>query len=127
MRSKPDAGVTLITGIDFYTHSTEDVTIYLYTRLGNFQDYKGSLDGWELIAEGNVRGRGVGRYTSIPEEIFTPVDIPGRGNVRAFYLTMSSINLVYQTAEGTASDSEVQVETPDVEVWEGEVSACCFI
>ena len=124
MRTKPDAGVTLITGIDFYTHATEEVALSLYSRLGSFQDFKDSTDGWDLIAEGTVKGRGVGRYTNIPEEMFTPVDIPGgggEGGTRAFYLSMSSINLVYKTALGDASDSEIVAETPDIEIWDGEV------
>ena len=121
MRTKPEAGVTLLTGIDFYTHATDEVTFSLYSRLGNFQDFKDSIEGWDLIAEGTVKGRGVGRYTSIPEEMFTAVDIPGGGATRAFYLTMSSINLVYKTGLGDASDSEVVAETPDIEIWDGEV------
>ena len=121
MRSKADAGVALITGLDFYTHSTDDVDISVYSRIGNFLDLKGSLEGWDLIAQGTVRGRGIGRYTAIPDEIFTPVDVPGGGATRAFYLTMTTINLVYKTAVGTASDSFVFFDTPDLEVWEGEV------
>jgi hypothetical protein len=129
IRSKPDAGVSLITGMDFYTHATEEVEITLYSRIGNFQDFKESTEGWDIIAQGSVVGRGVGRYTSIPEEIFTPVDIPGGGGesgIRSFYLTMNTIDLVYQTAEGTAADTAIQVDTPDLEVWEGEVSWLTF-
>lgn len=123
IRSKPDAGVTLITRIDFYTTSTDEVDFALYSRIGNFQDHKASIEGWDVIAEGKVRGRGVGRYTSIPQEMFTPLDIPGGGGgrgIRAFYLRLSTINLVYKTSEGTASDNAIQMETPDLEIWEGE-------
>jgi hypothetical protein len=87
--------------------------------------HQASTDGWDLLAKGKVTGRGIGRYTSIPEEMFTPVDIPGgggEGGTRAFYLTMDSNNLVYKTGEGTASDSAVQMETEDIQIWEGEVS-----
>ena len=127
MRTTRDAGVTLITGIGFYTHSTENVDIKVYSRIGNFIDLKGSLEGWDLIAEATVRGRGIGRYTTIPDEVFTPVDIPGGGGsrgTRAFYLQMSTINLVYKTAVGTAPDTLAFAETPDLEVWEGEVRQC---
>ena len=51
MRTKPDAGVTLITGIDFYTVGTEEVDFALYSRIGNFQDHKGSIEGWDVIAK----------------------------------------------------------------------------
>jgi hypothetical protein len=109
MRTKPDSGVILITAFDFYTHSTTDVEVSLYSRVGSFKDYKGSTDGWDVIAQGKVTGRGIGRYTSIPEEMFTPVDIPGGGETRAFYLTLNTIDLVYKTGEGTASDAAIQV------------------
>jgi hypothetical protein len=92
--------------------------------------HQASTDGWDLLAKGKVTGRGIGRYTSIPEEMFTPVDIPGRGGeggTRAFYLTMDSNNLVYKTGEGTASDSAVQMETEDIQIWEGEVSCGYFL
>jgi hypothetical protein len=128
MRTKADAGVTLITGIDFYTLSTEEITISLYSRIGNFLDYKTSTDGWELISQGSITGRGVGRYTSIPEEMFTAVDIPGGGGergTRAFYLAIDTMDLVYQTSEGVAADTAIQIDTPDLEVWEGEVSRSC--
>ncbi|KAL3795552.1 hypothetical protein HJC23_009265 [Cyclotella cryptica] len=123
MRTKSDAGVVLITRFDFYTYSTEEVVISLYSRIGNFKDFKSSTDGWDLIAQGPVQGKGIGRYTMIPEEIFTPVDIPGGGGergTRAFYLTMTTMDLVYKTGVGTASDSAIQVDTPDLEIWEGE-------
>ena len=97
----------------------------MYSRLGNFQGHRGSTNGWDLIAQGSIQGRGIGRYTSIPEEIFTPVDIPGGGGetgTRAFYLTMTSINLVYKAASGDTSDSAIGGETSDIEIWDGEVS-----
>jgi hypothetical protein len=124
IRSKSDAGVSLIKGLDFYTYSTDEVIISLYSRIGNFQNFKGSTEGWDVIAQGAVLGRGVGRYTSIPKEMFTPVDIPGgggEGGTRAFYLTMSSIDLVYKTGMGESSDSSIVADTPDLEIWDGEV------
>jgi hypothetical protein len=56
--------------------------------------------------------------------MFTPVDIPGgggEGGTRAFYLTMSSIDLVYKTGMGESSDSSIVADTPDLEIWDGEV------
>ena len=67
--------------------------------------------------------------TSIPEEIFTPVDIPrggGETDTRAFYLTMTSINLVHKTASGDTSDSAIVGETSDIEIWDGEFRYGCI-
>lgn len=123
MRTREDGGVVLIQGFDFYTGTTEDVTYELWTRLGTFKDYKGSIEGWDLIASGSVQGRGIGRYTAIPEEDFTPVSIPGGGGndgTRAFYLTLDTKELIYKIGEGSSSDSAVQYENEDIEIWEGE-------
>ena len=125
VRTKTNAPVVVITGIEFYTYSTEEVNFELWSRIGNFQNFKGSVDGWDLISKGTVKGKGVGRYTSIPSTMFTPIDIPGGGDksgTRAFYLTLDSVDLVYKTAQGSASDSMVQADTEEIELWEGEVS-----
>ena len=124
VRTKPNTGVIMMNGFDFYTESTEDVNFELWTRMGGYADYKGTYEGWDLIAEGTTKGRGIGRYTAIPDETFTPVSIPGGGGeagTRAFYLTLDSINLVYKLGErGGLSDSNTQSETEDIEIWEGE-------
>jgi hypothetical protein len=102
----------------------------LWTRIGSFKDFKGSLEGWENIAKGGVTGRGPGVFTAIPPDAFAPVDIPGGGGkdgTRAFYLTLRSKDLVYGYGEGTESDSAIQVDTPDIELWEGEVSLCYYL
>eukprot|EP00571_Detonula_confervacea_P005871 CAMPEP_0172330022 /NCGR_PEP_ID=MMETSP1058-20130122/61177_1 /TAXON_ID=83371 /ORGANISM="Detonula confervacea, Strain CCMP 353" /LENGTH=1318 /DNA_ID=CAMNT_0013047219 /DNA_START=179 /DNA_END=4138 /DNA_ORIENTATION=- len=125
MRTKPDSPVILLTGMDFYTESTNDVTFELWTRMGSFMEYKGTYDGWDLIATGTTKGRGIGRYTTIPQESFTEVSIPGggdEGGTRAFYLTLNTRELVYKLGapDVTLSDSMAHVETPDIEVWDGE-------
>ena len=123
MRTRKEAGAIFLTGFDFYTESTDMVNIELWTRLGSFADHKGNYDGWDLIASGSVKGRGIGRYTSIPEELFTPVSIPGGGGeegTRAFYISMDTKDLVYKIGEGTSSDIIVQAGDQDVEVYEGE-------
>lgn len=97
----------------------------LWSRIGNFKDFKGTFDGWENIAKGSVIGRGPGKFTAIPPDKFIPVDIPGGGGeagTRAFYLTLRSKDLVYSYGEGSSSDSVIQIDTPDLELYEGEVS-----
>eukprot|EP00579_Thalassiosira_antarctica_P008221 CAMPEP_0201877728 /NCGR_PEP_ID=MMETSP0902-20130614/9073_1 /ASSEMBLY_ACC=CAM_ASM_000551 /TAXON_ID=420261 /ORGANISM="Thalassiosira antarctica, Strain CCMP982" /LENGTH=1207 /DNA_ID=CAMNT_0048405235 /DNA_START=83 /DNA_END=3706 /DNA_ORIENTATION=- len=128
IRTKPSSGVIILTGFDFYTLSKDEVTFELWTRLGSFKGHKGTFDGWDLVASGKVKGRGNGRYTSIPEELYTPVSIPGGGGedgTRAFYLTLDSNQLVYKLGEVeedivAVSDSKSHADTEDLEIWEGE-------
>ncbi|EJK50247.1 hypothetical protein THAOC_30810 [Thalassiosira oceanica] len=126
IRTKPDANVVLLTGMDFYTESTSDVNFELWTYAGNYQDKKGAVDGsWTKIGGGVTRGRGIGRYTTIPEGMFKPTSIDGGGASRAFYLTLDTINLVYKLGKdagirGAPPDTYVHHESPDIEVWEGE-------
>lgn len=123
IRTKPDAGVVLMTGLSFYTLSTDELKFELWTRLGPFQEGKGSYDGWDLIATGTVRGMGAGMYTPIPDELFTPTSIPGGGGdggTRAFYISLEDKDLIYKIGVGEGSDAAVQEENADLEVWEGE-------
>ncbi|KAL7491165.1 hypothetical protein ACHAWT_000602 [Skeletonema menzelii] len=124
IRTKPDANVVLMTGFDFYTETTADVTFELWSRAGSYINHKGTYEGWDMIGGGTVKGRGIGRYTAIPPEMFTPVSIPGGGGekgTRAFYLTLTTINLVYKLGtDGAAPDTSYHHDSPDIEIWEGE-------
>ena len=128
MRTKPNSPVVIINGFSFLTKSTSKLKFELWSRLGNFKDYKGSLDGWEQIGKGSLKGEGLGQMTSLPFDKITPVNIPGGGEAagtRAFYLTLLSKDLSYNFGEGTESDALIQIETPEIELWEGEVR--CYI
>ncbi|KAL7546263.1 hypothetical protein ACHAWF_009617 [Thalassiosira exigua] len=124
MRTKPDAGVIIVTGFDFYTESTDMVNFELWTRPESYLGHKGTYEGWDLVASGTVQGRGIGRYTEIPEDLYVPVSIPGGGGIRAFYLTLDTINLVYKLGDDDGAvklpDTRPHAETPDLEIWEGE-------
>ncbi|KAL7467260.1 hypothetical protein ACHAXS_007511 [Conticribra weissflogii] len=113
----------MITGVEFYTEITDNVEFELWSRRGTFKDHKGTYEGWDLIASGTVRGRGLGRYTSIPDDLFTPISINGGGGeagTRAFYLTLHSINLVYTLGDGQDSDMVAHAANQDLEIYEGE-------
>lgn len=124
MRTKPDSPVVIVNGFALFTKSTSKMKFELWSRLGNFKDYKGSLDGWEQIGKGSFKGEGPGIITTLPLDKITPVDIPGGGGAagtRAFYLTLLSKDLAYNFGQGTESDAAIQIETPEIELWEGEV------
>ncbi|KAL7493291.1 hypothetical protein ACHAWT_002762, partial [Skeletonema menzelii] len=122
MRTVINGPVVLITGLDFYTESTDFVGFELWSRLGSFKDSKGTYEGWDLIASGVVKGAGYGRFTSIPENSFTEVSIPGRGGERAFYLTLNQMDLIYRAGEveSAESDKRVTASSPELEIYEGE-------
>lgn len=126
IRTKTDAPVVLVTGLDFYTESTEEVIFEVWSRIGNFKKHKADKEGWDLIASGTTIGQGVGRYTHFPDETFTPVDIPGGGGdkgTRAFFITLHTKDLAYRVPdlEGEKeSDVNVIGETPEIEIYEGE-------
>lgn len=125
IRTKPDGPVVVIKAMDFFTISTKKMKFELWSRPGSFKDFKGSLDGWEAVAKGGLTGAGPGVYTSIPSDLFVPVDIPGGGGdggTRAFYLTLKTNDLAYKTGTGDDSDTAIQIDTPELELWEGEVS-----
>jgi len=124
IRTKPDASVVVMTGFDFYTETTDDVTFELWSRTGSYVNHKGTYEGWDMIGSGTIKGRGIGRYTAIPPELFTQVSIPGGGGekgTRAFYLTLTTINLVYKLGTGGITpDTKYHSDSPDIEIWEGE-------
>jgi hypothetical protein len=123
VRTNDDSPTIVVTGLDFYTEQTEDVNYEVWSKLGTFQGFKGKLDEWDLISKGVVKGKGIGRYTPIPEESFTSISIPGGGGeegTRAIYITLDEKSLVYKIGTGVYADEVIQVATPDIQVWEGE-------
>ena len=123
LRTPEDGPTIVIKGLDFYTELVEDVNYEVWSKIGTFQGYKGNFDEWDLVAKGTIKGKGIGRYTAIPEESFTPLTIPGGGGnqgTRAIYITLDEKSLIYKIGEGVYADEVIQVSTPDVDVWEGE-------
>ena len=91
IRTKPDLGVILITGFNFYTKTTNNVDFKLWTRLGTFKGFNGTFEGWELFARGKVKGCGISRYIKILDDHYDPISIPSGGGAkgnRAFYFMM---------------------------------------
>ena len=41
IRTKPNSSVIMLTGLDFYTESMDEVNFELWSRPGNFKGYKG--------------------------------------------------------------------------------------
>jgi hypothetical protein len=123
IRTPKDGPTIVIKTLDFYTERVDDVNYEVWSKLGSFQGYKGNFDEWDLVAKGTIKGKGIGRYTPIPEESFTPLSIPGGGGeqgTRAIYITLDEKSLIYKIGEGVYADEVIQVSTEDVELWEGE-------
>jgi len=123
LRTPEDGPTIVIRGLDFYTERVDDVYYEVWSKTGMFQGSKGNFDDWDLVAKGTTEGKGIGKYTAIPEESFMPLTIPGGGGdqgTRAIYITLDTKSLIYKIGEGVYADEVVQVSTPDVDVWEGE-------
>ena len=57
---------------------------------------------------------------------FSKIDIAGRGGTRAFYISMTTIDLVYKIGYGMNSDIDVSASTPDIDLYEGE-GTCLYV
>lgn len=120
-QTKPDSGVILINGLDFYTESTDELSFELWTKTGPYDDAKGTYEGWDLIASGFVKGNGVGKYTSIPTELLKPVSVNGSGGMRSFYFSLTSLDLMCKISnQVTTGDDKPYAETHDLKLFEGE-------
>ena len=127
-------GPVLINGLDFYTITPGVINYELWSKLGSFIGSKGNYDEWEMISSGSITGSsGPGGITPIPQEEFTPVEIPGggedNGGLRAFYLTLNTNDLIHRKID-TANEEEPRYteeadkrlhdENSELEIWEGE-------
>lgn len=123
IRTHEDSPTIVITSLDVYTESVDTINYEVWSKMGSFKGYEGKTDEWDLVSNGTITGKGIGRYTPIPEDVFMPLTIPGGGGdqgTRAVYITLDQKSLVYKISEGADADEVIQVSTPDVDVWEGE-------
>ena len=75
----------VINSVSFNTLLTSKMNVTLFTKYGNVTGYDTSLDGWEILASGEVEGQGLGRPTVITEGSFEPLLIRRR-HQQAFYI-----------------------------------------
>ncbi|KAL3817799.1 hypothetical protein ACHAXA_005832 [Cyclostephanos tholiformis] len=76
----------MIRGLSFNTVITDDVRILVWTKKGSHVGYETSEQGWELLVNNTVTGKGLDMPTSIPAKIFMPTAILA-DEMRAFYIT----------------------------------------
>ena len=95
-------------------------------------DSKGTYDEWDLISSGTIKANtGPGGTTVLPSTNFTHMEIPGggeaNGGIRAFYITLTTNDLIYRqaktdddTRENDDPDTRVHDSSPEIEMYEGE-------
>ncbi|EJK71954.1 hypothetical protein THAOC_06561 [Thalassiosira oceanica] len=83
LRAKTNVEVTTVA---FNTYKFTPIPVWLYMRPGGFGDVEDTLEGWTLIANTTVTGRGMGNPTYIPEGTFSPV-LVRKGTKIGFYVT----------------------------------------
>ena len=83
LRAKANVEVTTVA---FNTYKFTPIPVWLYMRPDGFDDAEDTLEGWTLVANTTVTGRGMGNPTYIPEGTFDPV-LVRKGTKIAFYVT----------------------------------------
>jgi hypothetical protein len=103
----------VINSISFNTLLTSYMNVTLYTKYGNVTGYDTSLEGWKMIASGEVQGQGLGRPTIMTEGSFEPLLIRRR-HQQAFYIATDGPYL--RLSMGTEKTSLVRDN--DIEYYE---------
>jgi len=133
IRTKSSSETVLINGMDFYSSANagERVSYEVWTKEGTWQGFEGTIDQYEKIAEGTALSRGAcdessatqggggNNFVQIPFEEFTSVAIRGGGESRSFYITLTTKDIMYKRGKVGSSSFRVQVENPDIELYEG--------
>ncbi|KAL7551102.1 hypothetical protein ACHAWF_014297 [Thalassiosira exigua] len=123
VRTTLDGPAIILTGLDFYSDQSGPVNYELWSREDTFDGSRGMYEGWDLLASGTVDSV-PGEYTSVPDDAFVPVNMPGGGGpdgTRAFYITLNTKDMIYaEDGQGSATDMSVQSSTAELEIYEGE-------
>lgn len=121
MRTTAESAAVHIIGFDFLTASTSDLDFELYSTPGSYTRIKGKYGRWIMMGKGTVKGQGTGSLTSITSDLITPIPMDGQGSTRAFYLSLSTKDMITRvTSTGSAADEMVQQATDEVLLYEGE-------
>jgi hypothetical protein len=124
IQTSSSSSAVSIVQLDFLTSSASNLDYELYSTLGSYEGIKGMYGRWILIKKGVVVGNGLGGLTSIELDDGIPMD--GKGSSRAFYLTLSSPDLIYRlsstTTATTGNNNEMmlQLSTDELQLYEGE-------
>lgn len=105
-----------IRSMNFHTVSTRNVQVEVWTRPGSYRRQEFSSYGWTRIVYAIVRGRGEGNPTPIPEEAFSRAIGMYAGEMRGFYITLNTPDMIYSI--GTA-DGALYVTNGDLSFGEG--------
>lgn len=102
----------VLRGIDIHVRTTKEVKVELYTKNGSYLGNEQSPNAWSPVCNCEVKGNGMFKRTSLPNECFNQISILP-GNTIGFYVTLSSLDLRY-TNEMDIPSGGVFVENNDV-------------
>lgn len=103
----------VVTGLNFYTDVTIDVTVEVYVTRSNvpYRFAREEPSEWIVVASGIVTGLGPDSFTPSPDFVAT-VSIPA-GRVRGFYVTLTTPDVRYTRGASTgapyASDGTLEI------------------
>jgi hypothetical protein len=84
----------------------------VYTKLGDYQGHESGPSAWTLISEATlvVSPQGTTTGTIIPQANFEPIIIMEPNELRAFYVTLTTMNLRYAVDQRRIGDVAQQDE-----------------
>ena len=77
-----------ITGLDIHTDATTDINLLIYYKDGSYDKYHRRPKAWTLIFDGNTKGMGKGKATTVP--LFDLHILLETGNAVSFYATLET-------------------------------------
>jgi len=113
----------MIRSIDIHTASTGNVEVEVWTRSGSYRSQESSSRGWFLIVDTVVQGRGQGYATPIPEEAFASAIDMTQGEIRGWYVTLKSPDMIYSIG---SLDGAIFVDNEDLTFGEGSAKTYPF-
>lgn len=91
-----------IIGMDFFTERDYHVKFELWTKPGTYVGSETNSKAWQLVATGNVKGKGYNDFTKVPLGMWLHSVKILANSTQAFYFTLSGDDLLYSV--GTEID-----------------------
>jgi hypothetical protein len=103
--------------------STYTAKVYIKSTLGTYMGVDKNSSAWTEIGSASVSGKGAGKRTPLPVNMFDPVKIL-TGNKQAFYVTFTSWGMRY--TNGYGSVGEVYTQDDNLQLLKGSGKAYPF-
>jgi len=134
VRTPPGGFTIMIDGMSFLVDTDEMVEYEVYSKLGTYLNVLGRTESFELVASGQIKGKGPKKMIEILEDDTTfltegnetiyykglkPIPVPGDRGQRSFYITLtnrytkkdgSTIPLLFSSPKEEDSEGQAKFE-----------------